>query len=440
MDTSLDYRNLMRSGFYAAVVVSLVLLLTGWWNGSITTLATMDDRMIAIGRLFGLLAGWSVALEIILMSRIPFIERSFDLQEIVDLHRLNGYSLLFTISAHLAFLLVGYADPSHLSLWSQFWAFNSSQYEDVLWATLGTLIFFGAGALSVRLIQARIRYEVWYLTHLAIYFGIVLTFLHEIKLGGDFISVFWFTSYWYALYILAFMLWAWYRLLHPFGLMIKYRFQVVRVEKAAKNTYSIILKGHRLQEFAYEPGQYATWRFLTPDLWYEAHPFSISSSPGTNYLRFTVKASADLMQRIIKIKVGSYVMVDGPRGNFTAVRAAETSNVVLIAGGIGITPYIATMRQFLGQGKKVSLLYAVRSYDDIAFVEELRQLEAAGLSISLFVDQQGQRITVDVLEQFARADTTIYVCGPDGMSRSLVKSLKGFGVAKESIITERFAY
>lgn len=433
-------RHTMRAWFYAGVIISLAVLFFGWWNGSITELISGNDRIMAIGRLFGLLAGWSVVLEIILMSRVPFIERSFDLQEIADLHRLNGYALLIGISAHFAYLLVAYAGPIHLSLWDQFIAFNTGQYEDVLWATLGTVIFFVAGGLSVRLIRSKMRYEWWYVIHLTIYFGILLTFLHQIKLGGDFIGSTWFATYWYMLYILAFVLWVWYRLLRQFWLLMQYGFKVESIEQTANNIFSVVVSGRNIAHFEYESGQYAAWRFLTPNLWYEAHPFSFSSTPGDNTIRFTVKASPDYVDRLTKIAPGTSVLVDGPRGSFTPERAAETTRAVLIAGGIGITPFLAHSKKLLAYGKQVSLLYAVRSAGDIAFSDELRALEAQGLNVYCFINERGQRITDEVLQRVATKDTTIFVCGPDGMSRAVTNNLRKLGVPRDRIIAERFAF
>lgn len=404
------------------------------------SLLSVNDRVLAVGNLLGLLAGWSVILEILLMCRVPFIEYSFDLQEISDLHRLNGYVLLGTISGHFAFTLVGYASPVHAPLWSQFLAFNGSQYDDVLWATIGTVIFFVAGGLSVRAVRSRMRYELWYLIHVTIYFGIFLTFLHQIKLGSDFIASFWFAAYWYALYILTFGLWGWYRVLRPAWLFSKYRFKVQAVEKTASNVYSVVLEGRNLRDFAYEPGQYATWRVLTPELWYEAHPFSISSSPGMDTLRFTFKASPDFTERMQRLRKGSWVIVDGPRGNFTANRAADTQNVVLVAGGIGITPYLSNIEQLLRDGKRVTLLYAVRSPGDVAFTNELRQFEARGLTIRLYIDSKGQRITDATLRDVVNDGTTVFVCGPDAMSKALVGSLSNLGLPAKNIVTERFAF
>ncbi|MEP6710268.1 MAG: hypothetical protein ABJA64_00940, partial [Candidatus Saccharibacteria bacterium] len=127
-------RRIMRFAFYSAVLITLTGIMVGWWSMNGDNLNNYGDRLIAIGRLFGLLAAWSVIVQIILMSRVPFIERNFDLQDNIQLHRLNGYTLLSSISGHVIFLTLGYALPTHITLWDQTIMFNT-QYEDVLLAT-----------------------------------------------------------------------------------------------------------------------------------------------------------------------------------------------------------------------------------------------------------------------------------------------------------------
>lgn len=432
-------RKLMRFGFYVGVLITLAGIMFGWWTMNGANLNSYADRLIAIGRLFGLLATWSVIIQIILMSRVPFIERNFDLQDNIQLHKYNGYALLATISGHVVFLTLGYALPMHISLWDQTITFNT-QYEDVLLATIGTAIFFVASFLSINALRTKMRYEVWYLIHITVYAGILMTFLHQVNTGGDFIHNFWFTAFWYALYILAFVVWLRYRLLNPLWLAYKHRFQVQSISQTALNTYSVTLTGYDIGVFDFEPGQYATWRFLSRGLWYEAHPFSISSPRGSNYLQFTVKTSPELTEKIASAKPGTSVLVDGPRGSFTAERAERTPKVVLIAGGIGVAPYLSTMSELLEKGKEVSLLYSAKANADVAFREQLIQLQTRGLKIRLFINELNQQITPEVLDSIAQDDTTIYICGPDGMSKAFVKTLRNLGFSKKYIITERFAF
>ncbi len=401
-------------------------------------IAGPNERLMSIGRLFGLLAAFCVLLELTLMSRAPFIERDFDLQDIIDLHRLTGYGVLLSISAHVVFLTISYAAGS-LSLWAQFLDFNN-HYEDILMATIGTGVFFLATSLSVRIIRTNIRYELWYVVHLTIYLAIVLTFLHQIPNGNDFIGSPWFTAFWYGLYGFVTLIWAWYRVLRPYWLAIKYDFRVYAVERAAANTYSVFLTGRNIQRFKFQPGQYANWRIMARGLWTESHPFSISSPIDNGLLRFTAKVSGSYTAKLRDLKPGARVLVDGPRGNFGADRAELTSKAVLIGGGIGVAPFLSTANMLLRQRKQVTLLYAAKTMSDVAFINELRALQPFGLTIRLYVSEYNIHITREVLAQYAVEDTTIYICGPDGMSKAFQKTLKELGFPKQRVIIERFAY
>jgi len=438
MDLISKYHTKMRRGFYAAVIISLALLMVGWWNVSMHNLGTPSDQLIVIGRLFGLLAAWCIILEIILMSRVPFMEENFDLQDMTDLHKLTGYGILLTISAHVVFLVFGYGLQAHMDIWAQFVTFNTS-FEDVFLATVGTAILFSASAISVRVIRSKMRYEVWYVVHLTIYIAILLTFLHQIKTGGDFAGQFMFTAYWYTLYTLAFILWGWYRVLRPFALLVRHQLKISSVVKIALDTYMVTMTGRHIDKLYFKPGQYATWRILSSSTWTEGHPFSISSVPGDSTLSFTVKASGNFTAKIAELQPGTYVLMDGPRGSFTSDRAADSPVVTLIAGGIGITPYIAMIETLIAEGKHVTLLYAARSTKDIAFANTLKQYAATGLNIRLFLDDNGQRITEDVLTS-VNSNSIVYICGPNSMSKAFSKILRKQGVDHRRIIVERFAF
>jgi len=432
-------RRTNQRWFYAGLTITLGLLAWGWWAGSAGTLGIPGGRLIGLSRLFGLLATYCILLEVLLMARVPFFERNFDLHDMVDLHRWNGYAILTTISAHLVFVTMGYAAPGHTGLWQQFVQLNV-QYQDVFKATLGTSIFVAATALSLQIIRKHLRYELWFWAHLTLYGGILLTALHQPATGGDFVGHFWFTAYWYMWFIAAFGLLAWYRFLLPIVNAWRYQFTVEAVMPEANNVYSVYVSGKNIERFRFEPGQYATWWILAPGMWWQGHPFSFSDPPGQHMLRFTVKASGDFTRHMAGLQPGTRLAIDGPRGSFTTDRAYLADKVVLIAGGIGITPYVSTMQTLLNQGKSVTLLYAVRARADVAFQKELLALQQQGLRVKLFLNEDGQTIDHTALAPFVQANTALYVCGPDGMSRGLTRILRQLGVPRHSIITERFAF
>ncbi len=425
--------------FYGGLAATLGLLLGGWWTGSAGSLAIPGGRLVVLSRLFGLLATYTILLEVLLMSRVPFFERNFDLHETIDLHRWNGYAILTAISAHLVFVVVGYAAPGHTGLWHQFLQMNVG-YEDVFKATLGTIVFIAATGLSLQIVRNRVPHELWFLTHLTLYGAILLTALHQLKTGGDFVGHFWFTAYWYMGFIGVFGLLAWYRFVLPLIKTWWHGFTIERVVAEANDVYSVYVSGRDIERFSFEPGQYSTWWILGPGMWWQSHPFSFSGVPGQRTLRFTVKAKGDFNSQIAGVRPGTRVIIDGPRGSFTTSRAYGAGNVVLIAGGIGITPYMSGIQTLLNQGKKVTLLYAVRTRGDIAFTDELIAMEKRGLRIRVYAQENGSTVDESALAPLIKDNTVMYICGPDGMSRGLTRTLKQLGMPKNNIITERFAF
>jgi predicted ferric reductase len=312
--------------------------------------------------------------------------------------------------------------------------------ENVIWASVGTVIFIAATFLSLKVIKKMLNYELWYFIHLTIYFAILLTFLHQVAVGVDFADHFEFTAFWYGLYAFVFLVWGWYRVLRPFVYFFNYKFEVESVKQNGAGTYSVTITGRNIEKLVYKSGQYATWRILSKNLWYEAHPFSLNSRPGQNFLQFTFKSTQQYADRAVKIQPGTKVFVDGPRGNFTIDRSGHDKNVVLIAGGIGLAPYISTIGPLLDLGKNVTLLYSVKNRDNISFMDALTFYSRKGLKAQIYIDSENSKITDEILTQFAKPDTTVYICGPQGMSVAFANKLEKAGLPAKKIITERFSF
>lgn len=425
--------------FYTGLMVGLSLLFLGWLLHSGQTLTVPGGRLMAIGRLFGLVATFSILLEVLLMSRWPLIDKYFDLQEIVDLHRWTGFATIFGLAGHVVFLVMGYSSAGHVGWWQQFLNFNT-QFEDVLNATLGTAVFAVVIGLSTKVLRSKLPHEVWYFLHLTLYGAILLTFGHQLNVGADFISQPWFSAYWYVLYGGVAAAVAWYRFLRPAINYFYHGFTIESVKAEAAGIYSVIIRGHDIARFQFEPGQYARWHILRRGLWYQAHPFSFSSPAGENQLRFTVKApSGDFSQQIPNLRPGTKVLIDGPRGAFVAGRADLAKRVILVAGGIGVAPYMSIVQTLLDKGKSITILYAVRSASEIAFKDELTYLRQIGVNVQVYLSERGQRIDESVLEPMIDGETVVFLCGPDGMSRALDRGLRQAGLPSARIISERFA-
>ncbi len=121
-----------------------------------------------------------------------------------------------------------------------------------------------------------------------------------------------------------------------------------------------------------------------------------------------------------KLQVGQTVGVRGPHDGFS-LSAQDDAPVLMLAGGIGITPFIGMMQSLASQGRDWRLVYAVRERQTAAFVEELA---CYGPHVEWHVDvEQGCFLDVPALIETLEPGTHVYVCGPMPMMQA-VKNLQ----------------
>ena len=219
---------------------------------------------------------------------------------------------------------------------------------------------FGLVAISsIRAARRRLSYETWYGLHLYAYLAIALGFLHQLFVGADFIHDPIAVGYWVALYVVTVALILVFRIGQPVWLSARHRLRVSNVVTEAPGVFSIYVTGRDLDQLAVRSGQYFVWRFLTRDGWWRGHPFSISSAPNGAWLRITIKELGDWSTALRRVPVGTRVFIEGPYGVLTGARRTRPK-VLLIAGGIGITPLRALLEALPAKPGDLTLLYRVR--------------------------------------------------------------------------------
>lgn len=401
--------------------------------------------LITLGRLAGLLAVLFILLQVILRARITPLERVFGYETLNYWHKKNGYLAFFFFLLHPVFITIGYAQASQKSYPAQFLLFIQT-FEGVLLAFLGWLILITVIITSVYIVRIKMRYESWYFMHLATYIAILLAFFHQILTGSDLQANSWFRFYWLTLYTLvigSLLYWRFYLMVYLYS---KHRFYVKKVVKETGDTVSIYIKGNNIKDYKFEPGQFTFLRFLTKDLGLESHPFSFSTVPGNDYLRFTVKSAGDFTQKIKKIKPKTAVVIDQPHGAFTE-RFMIKTKVVFFAGGVGITP-IRSLIEGINARKKTVLFYANKTSKDIIFKKELDQLSLKYKFpiYHIISREEGYkgikgRINLELIKKYITnfQNYEIYLCGPISMAKSLSADLQSAGVPKKQIHFEEFA-
>src|SRR4029077_3591117 len=127
---------------------------------------------------------------------------------------------------------------------------------------------------------------------------------------------------------------------------------------------------------AVRSGQYFVWRFLTRDGWWRGHPFSISSAPNGDWLRIPVKELGDWSEALQRLHIGTKVFIEGPYGILTGARRTKPK-ILLLAGGIGITPLRALFEALPARQGDLTLLYRVHHEADVLFRAEIDALARA---------------------------------------------------------------
>ncbi len=434
---------------------SQVLVIVGFWAwyhvnhplGNLLTGAAFG-KLLAWGRLAGLLAAFSILLQVTLVGRAKWVERAFGLDRLTRLHHVVGFSLVVLLVAHPILVTAGHAMQAGTGFFAQLLDFFRN-WEDVLAAAIALGIFLAAILFSVAVVLKKLRYETWYATHLTIYIAIALAFGHQLAVGSDLTDNRWFARYWIALYVFTFGNLIFYRIIRPLRVFFRQRFAVARLAPEAGDVTSVYISGRNLSAFPVETGQFMLVRFLAPGFRWEEHPFSMSCRPDGKQLRLTIKRLGDFTRRIPDLKPGTQVIIDGPHGIFPA-RHCASSKILLIAGGIGITPIRSLAEEFVAMGRDVILLYANRDHKTLVFAQELDELERSSSGrlrvVPVMSDDPawpGEKGRLD-RDRIARLvpdlrERDAYLCGPPPMMKAVRSILAGLGVPRKRIHYERFA-
>ena len=415
-----------------------------WWHGT-PAVSGFGDWLTGAGQLTGLLAGYGVAVLVGLMARIPPVERGVGADQLARWHSMGGRYVIGLVVAHALLITWGYAVTAHTAVTSQAWTLLDS-YPDVLLATAAGLLLVMTGIVSARMVRPRLRYETWYYLHLYTYLAAALAFAHQFAVGAQFITNAAARAAWSALYIGVAAAITWYRFITPARQAVRHRFTVESVTPEAPGVVSILIGGRRLDELRVQPGQFFRWRFLTRGLWWTSLPISLSAPPHGDLMRVTVKAAGDHSGELRGLAPGTRVIAEGPYGALTAARRRRRK-VLLIAGGVGITPLRSLLETLPAAPGDLTLIYRVSSMRDVVFRRELEQLAERREARVWFVAGTRDELDVNPLsggELTKRVpgliDHDVYLCGPPGLTAAVTRELLDAGVRRRQIHYESFEF
>jgi predicted ferric reductase len=355
-------------------------------------------------------------------------------------HRWVGFTLLWTVLTHATVVVLGYATLDGASMARTFVALAGVP-AGLLGMLAATLIVV-VGAVSTRTVRRRLRYETWHGLHLLLYLALGLAFVHQLLETTTFVSSPFATVYWWALWLFAFGSLIAGRIVLPLLRNRRHRFRVAAVVPESPDVVSVHVTGRDLHRLPASAGQFFIWRFPGHNHWWLANPFSLSAAPTGDSLRLTARAVGKTSAGLRHVPVGNRVFLEGPYGAFTSLHRTRPG-MLLIAGGVGITPVRAMLEE--QAAGHVVVLYRVRSEQDAVLLNEVRALVAArGGQLHVLAGRTSDAVRpfeADGLRALVPdiADRDVYVCGPPAMTTAVLSALRRLRVPNRQVHAEKFS-
>jgi predicted ferric reductase len=448
MDSSPVFNLRMRI-FLGGICIFLALFfIAGAWtipflfeSPSIYYKIGIDKTLLRTGKVLGVTVAALVFFQVLLVSRLKFLDRTFSLNRMVTFHRRNGIAIASLALCHPILIIAAEnftIFPFEKRYWPEFLGVGVLFYILVIVTTANWRLMFN------------MAYDKWLRFHrLGTPVAIMLMVIHVLFVSETFKSGLPQTLVFVIAGItLMLMLRIWYRRFFP-G---KRRFVVSSVESAGKDAYSVNVHPDSGLILDYIPGQFAFIMPVSANVPKEEHPFTISSTPSRpDGLQFVLRSLGDWTSKITRLKPGETVFIDGPYGLFSHRVLSENESIIMIAGGIGITPMLSMLRYMadVDDPRRVLLIWSNKTKEHIVFPEEFEDLKHRLQNINIIhviTRDSENRNDIGRLDH-ARIETllkgwsrqsSVFICGPIDMIKEMTRAVKKIGFSSVRVYKEEF--
>ena len=384
-------------------------------------------RSIAI--VFGWVGCGLLLANLLFVIREPWLAKQLGgLERMYVWHHKLGLAAYIVILSHpLALAFDAWTEQPSLA-WAVLAPWQQSWPGWLGWLSLLCLMAGMGSAMA-----SRTPYSTWRWLHWLLAVAVILAVAHLFVLGLDFPLL------WSPFLAIGFILWRVVRA--DFGVAAK-PFIVSEVKSPAKDIVEVLLKplSHAIEA---RPGQFVLAAFYDGPHFRgcrEFHPFTISALGSHGELSLGIKALGDCTQHLQLLEQGVSARIHGPFGDFLSEQPSGPG--LWIAGGIGITPFLARLRA--GQpDHPVRLIYLYRTEEDAAYLHELQTLAHSYANFSLTARESGTTAP-PFLETIPATSGLLglncYLCGPPALVASAVDYLLAQGVPGRQIHFERFDF
>lgn len=443
------------------VVVLIPVVL--WFTAAPLDTRFLDARttLTSIAVVCALAGTTCFAMNLLLGARLHLVDHLFGgLDRMYQTHRINGRVAFLLLLAHGVLIVASRATTSLDS------AIGVLTGDEGWTVTLGVIALIAMAAAIYQTLYVRLNHELFVFVQRS--FGVIflIAALHVFRTPGTKALSPALTYYLFAVAASGILAWL-YRSILGDQLVRKHEYRVSKVNRLDQSVTELTLTPEdRPLEFT--PGQFAFITLYSKemekifhpfDVVYDggnavftmrsgavrrqAHPFSITSSPGDRDLKVAVKALGDFTRALRSVEHGAFATVEGPYGAFSHIKIPNRKQI-WIAGGIGITPFLSMARSMTGTEFEIDFYYAMETGDEGYFLDELWEIADKNPRMKVIPirrDRLGYMTADDVAgvtKDFK--DRNILICGPPPMIDGLTAQFVAMGVPRNQIHFEKFGF
>ena len=389
---------------------------------------------LSFWRSTGIAAGWAgtglLVASLVLMIRETRLARLLGGLELSYRwhHRCGVFAYLFLLCHPLALALDAWAEAPPLA-WQ---TLDPRAQSWPLWLGWAGLLLLMLGLTST--FAVHLPYRRWRSFHFLLAGGVLLGLMHVyVLLGNEPLLL--------ALLLIAALALGWRLLASDLGLAA-HPYRVTQVKKPATGMIEASL-APCAAALTVSPGQFVLAAFGDGASYHgcgEYHPFTVSAIDQQGRLRICIKALGPCSQRLQEVEAGVLVHLEGPFGTF--LDDLGSAPRLWIAGGIGITPFIAKLRA-QACSQPTTLIYLYRHTANAAFLEELATTAREDPLFELLSDASGEALPDfdHLLEQVpGLGEREVHLCGPQPLLAAISVALRQRGVGAAAIHFESFDF
>lgn len=389
------------------------------------------ELLYEIGKWTGVMGFVLLSLLIFSGDTARFWDKYFGLDRIIKFQRKFSYFVATFVILHPLFFIVSTGNFLNFII-------PNFAYTPLALGIISLYVFIAVMIASA--IYKRISYKSWQYIHVITYLLFFTALYHAANWGSD-------TKILAPLYItisIVLIFGIIYRTNYKIKKLRSGKFFVSSIKQETHDTFTLNIKPET--PFVFKAGQFCFLR-LEKDNLHARHPFTISSAPKDKEMGFTVKKSGRFTEAICNLLPNEEILLDGPFGRFTP---PTDRNLVFIAGGVGITPFMSILKDRVKKNisQNITLLYGSRTQQDIIFKNEIDLINSDWFNKTYILSNEAQDSTSyergylskEIVSKYVKDinSSLYYICGPEVMKNSAKKILADLGVSKKNIFVEDF--